>query len=95
MSISLTVEQLEPQVAQLPPHQQLQLLACISEKLSVFTRNLVPEKETEEKLIRQETATPASLARIDAWLTECDRVAELWERTFGSTADLRRLRNEE
>lgn len=95
MSVSLTVEQLEQQVAQLPPHQQLQLLARISEKLSTFTRNLVPEKEAEEKRTRQETATPASLAKFDAWLAECNRVAALWEGTFDSAADLRRLRDEE
>jgi hypothetical protein len=91
----LTLEQLEQQVAQLPPHQQFQLLAHISEKLSKFTRNLVPAKESEEKLMRQETTTPVGLARFDAWLAECDRVAELWEGTFDSAADLRRLRDEE
>lgn len=95
MSISLTFEQLEQQVAQLPPHLQFQLLARISEKLSAFTRHLAPEKETEEKRPSQETATPASLARFDAWIAECDRVAELWEGTFDSAADLRRLRDEE
>ncbi len=95
MSISLTFEQLEQQMTQLPPHEQFQLLARISEKLGAFTRNLVPEKETEEKRTRQETATPASSAKFDAWLAECDRVAELWEGTFDSAADLRRLRDEE
>jgi hypothetical protein len=95
MSMSLTFEQLEQQVAQLPPHQQLQLLSRISEKLSTFARNFVPDKENEEKRMKQESATPASLAKFDAWLAECNRVADLWEGTFDSAADLRRLRDEE
>lgn len=90
MSISLTLEQLEQQVTQLPPQQQLLLLARISEKLSAFTLHLAPAKENEEKRMQQER-----LAKLDAWLAECDRVAELWEGTFDSAADLRRLRDEE
>ncbi|MGH7456486.1 MAG: hypothetical protein ACRENG_34375 [bacterium] len=90
MSISLTFEELEQQVTQLPPQQQLRLLARISEKLSAFKLNLVPAKENEENRMQQERAT-----KFEAWLAECDRVAELWEGTFDSAADLRRLRNEE
>jgi hypothetical protein len=90
MSISLTFEQLEQQVVQLPLQQQLRLLTRISEKLSAFTPNFAPAKGNEEKREQQER-----LAKFDAWLAECDRVAELWEGAFDSAADLRRLRNEE
>jgi hypothetical protein len=90
MSIALTFEELEQQVAQLPPHQQLRLLARISEKLSTFIFNLAPARENEEKRMPQERQV-----RFDAWLAECDRVADLWEGTFDSAEDLRRIRDEE
>lgn len=90
MSISLTFEELEQQVTQLPPQQQLRLLARISEKLSAFKLNLAPAKENEENRMQPEQST-----KFEAWLAECDRIAELWEGTFDSAADLRRLRNEE
>jgi len=95
MSMSLTFEQLEQQVTQLPPYQQLELLSRVSEKLSAFTRNLVPEKESDEKRSGQGVAAPAGLAQFDVWLAECNRVAELWEGQFDSAADLRRLREED
>ncbi len=90
MSISLTYDEIEQQVIQLPPQQQLQLLARISEKLSAFAFNWAsPQKGNgkQEELQR--------LAKIDAWLAKCDEVAELWEGKFDSAEDLRRLRDEE
>lgn len=90
MSMSLTFEQLEQQVTQLPPQQQLRLLARLSEKLSAFTFHFAPATENEEKRVQQER-----LSKFDAWMAECDRVAELWKGPFDSAADLRRLRDEE
>jgi hypothetical protein len=90
MSISLTYDEIEQQVIQLPPQQQLQLLARISEKLSAFTFHWAsPQKGNGKQEERQR------LAKIDAWLAECDEIAELWEGTFDSAEDLRRLRDEE
>ncbi len=88
--IALTFEELERQVENLPPQKQLQLLARVSEKLSIGVLPFTPEKGDVEKSAHQKQLTP-----INAWLAECDRVAELWEGTFDAAADLRRLRDEE
>lgn len=90
MSIALTFEELEQHVAQLPPDQQLRLVAHISAKLSDFLFNMTPLSQNQEQKKKQ-----ARPVRIDAWLAECDRVADLWQGPFDSVADLRRIRDEE
>jgi len=88
--LGLTFEELERQVERLTPQQQLRLLTRISEKLSAVTFDAIPPKESEEKRMHQER-----LVKFNAWLAECDRVADLWEGEFDSAADLRRIRDEE
>ena len=89
--IALTFEELEQQVEQLSPQQQLQLLARLSENLSTFSFT----KENTEKRPDHKSATPVDSVQFDAWVAECERVADLWEGTFDSAADLRRIRDEE
>ena len=87
MSNKMTLEQLEQQVAQLPPHEQLKLVAHISEQLI----NLALVATTQEN---NKEGARARLAKVDAWLAECDKVAELWEGAFDSATDLRPIRDE-
>jgi hypothetical protein len=49
MSSQMTFEQLEQQVAQLPVHERLKLIARVSEQLSITPLNRITEaKEKEE-----------------------------------------------
>jgi hypothetical protein len=48
----------------------------------------VPTKEREEQAQR------TRLAEVDAWLAECDAVAESIEGEFDSAKDLRQIREE-
>jgi len=86
---SPTVEELERLAAQLSPREQLQLVARIAEKLSQFLSFPASIREPEEKY-----GTPQQPAKMEAWLLECERVADLWQGSFDSAADLRRLREE-
>jgi len=86
MSNRVTLKQLEQQVAQLQPQEQLKLVAYIATQLSAMSLE-VPTRE-EEQMRR------ARLAEVDAWLAECDRVAESIEGEFDSAEDLRQIREE-
>jgi len=84
MSNRVALKQMEQQVAQLSPQEQLKLVAYIAEQLS--TRSLVvPTREIEEQV---------RLMEVDAWLAECDAVAESIEGEFDSAKDLRQIREE-
>ncbi len=84
MSNRVALKQMEQQVAQLSPQEQLKLVAYIAEQLS--TRSLVvPTREIEEQV---------RLVEVDAWLAECDAVAESIEGEFDSAKDLRQIREE-
>ncbi len=89
MADTMTLEQVEELAAQLPPTEQLKLVAHICEQLSVILP-VMPLREDGEERARQER-----VAKLDAWLAECDKVAALWEGEFDSAADLRRIRDEE
>ncbi|HIE27930.1 TPA: hypothetical protein EYP66_11645 [Candidatus Poribacteria bacterium] len=65
----LTLKQVEQQVAQLPPQEQLKLVAYVAGQLSA-TLLAAPAKTIEEKTRRMR------LTEVDAWLAECDAVAE-------------------
>jgi hypothetical protein len=88
MSDTVTLEQVEQLAVQLLPREQLKLVAHISEWLSV-TPLATP---TEERGVEQ--VQVGRLAQVDAWIAQCDEVAELWEGEFDSAADLRRIRDE-
>lgn len=84
----VALEQVEELVAQLPPTEQLRLVAHVCEQLSTTLPAVSPEESAEEQAQRER------VAQLDAWLAECDEVAELWEGEFDSAADLRRIRDE-
>jgi len=87
MSNKITLEQLEQQVTELPLHEQLKLVAHISEHLS--NMNFVTSIQEDNKEGKE-----SRVAKINAWLDECEKVAGLWEGEFDSAADLRRIRDE-
>ena len=84
MSNTVTLEQIEQLVVQLPPPERLKLVARICEQLSV-----APMAESDEEKARRER-----LAQVDAWLAECDAVAESIEGEFDSAKDIRQIREE-
>ena len=88
MSDRVALEQVEQLAVQLSPREQLKLVAHISEWLSVKPL----ATPTEERGV--ERAQLERLAQVDAWIAQCDQVAELWEGEFDSAADLRRIRDE-
>ncbi|MBI3302645.1 MAG: hypothetical protein HYZ72_11320 [Deltaproteobacteria bacterium] len=88
MTEPVTLEQVAALAAQLPPADRLKLVVYVCEQLSIVLPAVSPEANAEERA-RQER-----LAKLDAWLAECEEVAELWEGEFDSAADLRRIRDE-
>jgi hypothetical protein len=84
----VTLEQVEELAAQLPPAERLKLVARVCEQLSTVLPAVSLEQEAEPR-VQQER-----LAKLEAWLAECEEVAELWEGEFDSAADLRRIRDE-
>lgn len=87
MSNRMALKQMEQQVAQLSPQEQLKLVAYIVEQLSAISL-VIPTREIEEQ------AQQIRLAEVDAWLAECDAVAESIEGEFDSAKDLRQIREE-
>ena len=87
MSNRVTLKQVEQQVAQLPPREQLRLVAHIARQLSSMSL-VAPTREIDKQTRR------TRLAEVDAWLGECDRVAESIEGEFDSAEDLRQIREE-
>jgi hypothetical protein len=86
MAETVTLEQVESLTAQLPPQEQLKLLARISERLSQLS---LPVQETDAERQRREYA-----AKVEAFLKTCDEVAEQIEGEFDSAEDLRQIREE-
>ncbi len=84
MSDEMSLEHIEQLVVQLPPSARLKLMAHICEQLSA-----IPLVNSTEEAARRER-----LARVDAWLTECDVVAASIEGEFDAAEDLRQIREE-
>lgn len=84
MSDRTTLEEVEQQVIQLPVSEQLKLVARICEQLSITTI----EERNEERVRREH------LAQVDAWLAECDAVAENIGGKFDAAEDIRQIREE-
>ena len=87
MSHQITLEQLEEQAIQLPLHEQLKLIAHLSERLSLVAQ-VAPAAESAESL-RQQREREA-----DELLALCDAAAELWKGEFDAAEEIRRLRQE-
>ena len=88
MASQVTLEQLEQQAAQLPPHEQLKLVALISERLSLAVQ-ATPMVVGDEESLRQQREREA-----DELLALCDTAAELWEGEFDAAEEIRQMRQE-
>jgi hypothetical protein len=69
---------------QLPPPDRLKLIAHICEQLS----------KSEVKGAHVGEVEKERLSEVDAWLAECDEVAQSIEGEFDSAEDLRTIRQE-
>ena len=87
MSNQVTLEQLEEQASQLPLHEQLKLIAHLSERLS-FAAQVVPATGSAESLRHQRER------ETDEILALCDAAAELWKGEFDAAEEIRQLRQE-
>ncbi len=87
MSNQVTLEQLEEQAIRLPLHEQLKLIAHLSERLSLVAE-VAPVVGSAESL-RQQREREA-----DEILVLCDAAAELWQGEFDSAKEIRQLRHE-
>lgn len=86
ISSRMTFEQVQQQVAQLPPTEQLKLVARIGEQLSGFMPTIPP--------LDRERAQQEREAMADALLAELDVIADSIEGEFDSAADIRQIREE-
>ncbi len=86
MTSQATLEQLERQIAQLPPHEQLKLIAHISEQLS--TRPL------DRLIVVEEALSQQGEREADEVLALCDLAAEMWEGEFDAAEEVRQMRQE-
>jgi len=86
MAETVTLEQVEILVVQLPPQEQLKLLARISERLSALSP---PAQEGEDEAVRRERA-----ARAEAILALCDAAAERFASESDAVEEIRRMRDE-
>jgi hypothetical protein len=84
MSNQVSLEDVERMAEQLPAQDRLRLIAHICEQLSENGGDELGNGHTESERLR----------RVDAWLAECDAVAESIEGEFDSAEDLRRIRHE-
>ena len=89
MSSQMTLEQLEQQVAQLPVHERLKLIARVSEQLSITPLNTITEAKEKEETVRQQREKEA-----DELLALCDAAAEMWEGQFDAGQEIRQVRQE-
>lgn len=88
MAGPVTLEQVEQQAAQLLPHEQLKLVALISERLSRAVQ-ATPMVVGDEESLRQQREREA-----DELLALCDTAAELWEGEFDAAEEIRQMRQE-
>lgn len=86
MSNKVTFEQVEQLAVQLPPSEQLKLVARISEQLSGFMPTIPP--------LDMERAQQEREAMADALLSELDAIANSIEGEFDSAEDIRQIREE-
>ncbi len=85
MSNRVTLKQVEQQVSQLPPQEQLKLIAHISEQLSIAPLDIISEAGKET--LRQQRERKA-----DELIALCDAAAEMWEGEFDVDQEIRQIR---
>ncbi len=86
MSTKETLDQLEQSVMQLPPNEQLKLMARMSDNLTRLGLTVPPSAPEQVQRERE--------ARADALLQELDTIAESIEGEFDSAEDIREIREE-
>jgi len=86
MSINITFNQLNQQVALLPPTEQLKLAAHICERLTDHVFIPATPIVKDAAVLRQKQAKKL--------LALCDAAAEMWEGEFDSAEDIRQMREE-
>lgn len=86
MTNSVTFEQVGQLAVQLPPPEQLKLVAYISEQLSGLLRANLPSSPTAAQRAREVMA--------EALLADLDTIAESIEGEFDSAEDIRQIREE-
>lgn len=90
MASVVTFEQVEGLAAQLPPQEQLKLLARISERLTKAVSLPVPlESKKELARLRKER-----MRKAESVLRECDRAAAAFPDKTDSVETIRRMREE-
>jgi len=87
ISESVSLKQVKQQTLQLPLQEQLKLVMSIVQRISALP--LIEPIMKIEQQTRQ-----ARLAEVDAWLADCDAVAESIEGEFDAAEDLRQIREE-
>lgn len=86
MTNTVTFEQVGQLAVQLPPPEQLKLVAYISEQLSGLLRTNLLSSSTGTQRAREVMA--------DALLADLDAIAESIEGEFDSAEDIRQIREE-
>jgi len=86
MSNPVTLEQAEQLATQLPPPEQLKLVAYISEQLSGLLKTTLSHDAESTRRKREMMA--------DALLAELDAIAESIEGEFDAADDIRQIREE-
>ena len=81
MSDKMALERLEERVAQLPPHEQLKLVAHICEQLSTMSTEGGAEQVRQRRLKLAEEL-----------LAECSDIEDDSQGQFDSAEDIRRMR---
>jgi hypothetical protein len=84
----ITLKKLEQQIARLPIHDQLKLIARISELLSMTQLDRMIAVEEQRVLLKQREN------EADKLLAMCDAAAEQWEGDFDANQDIRQIRQE-
>lgn len=88
MANGTTIEELGQQVAQLPPSEQLKLVARICAQLSARPLITSTGESGEEQALQER------VVQADALLAELDAIAESIEGVFDSAEDIRQIREE-
>lgn len=87
MSNRLALEQLEHQIAQLSPQEQLKLMVHISQRLSTLLPSMLTAADEESLRQQRERDT-------DELLALCDAAAEMWRGEFDVAEEIRQMRQE-
>ena len=89
MTNTVTLEQVEQLVTQLPAQEQLKLVAHAGERLSEQMPMILQREVTEKEQLQQERLT-----RAEAILALCDAAAERLKGESNAVEDIRRIHDE-